>query len=463
MPHTRTHHLSGCILALALGVWLLPAPAWAWGPAAHLDFGLTALEHLALLAPAVAALLRRYSDDFLYGSLAADITIGKNLSPWHLHCHNWQVGFAVLDRAEREDTQAFAWGYLAHLAADSVAHNYFVPYKLVESYPRRGAGHTYWEVRFDTRVSHEAWTLAKRLSTRAHPEHDQHLRALLRGPLFSFAVQKQIFTGFVAFTRLLRERHLAEALDRRSQRQLSDEEVAETNGLCVARVIDLLAHGRTAACVQADPTGLRNLRIAGEVRDRLRDLASRGRLVDPHGAAARFRPLFRAAIDHKLSLPSMLELVTPDPAAPRAPPPRGLLDGRAARTRAERRARRQRRQTERQGRRAAQAVARAAYASVERSEGEARRDARRRAREVRRAAVRAEREARRGLRDAAQAEQRAEQEAWTVAEAAYRAVRKATRAAAAGERIGRPRFSRARALARTVLAAMRLARRRPGD
>jgi len=89
---------------------LLPAPAKAWGPAAHLDFSLIVLKDLALLAPAVAVLLKKFPDDFLYGSIAADIAVGKNLSPYHLHCHNWQVGFSVLDLAEVVCTLAVAWG-----------------------------------------------------------------------------------------------------------------------------------------------------------------------------------------------------------------------------------------------------------------------------------------------------------------------------------------------------------------
>ncbi|HSA24304.1 MAG TPA: hypothetical protein P5076_22775, partial [Myxococcota bacterium] len=326
-------------------------------------------------------------------------------------------------------------------------------------FPRPGAGHSYWEVRFDTRVSREAWALAKRLSTRAHPDHDRHLRALLQGPLFPFAVQKQMFIGFVAFTRLLRWRRMAAAIDRRSPRQLTDEQVREARDLCVARVLDLLTHGRVAACVQADPTGLRNLRIAAELRERLHDLAGRGRLADPQGIAARFRPLFREAIDQKLSLPSLLELAAPGPASPWPPPRRGLMDGRAARTREERRARQRRRQRERQGTHEARAVARAAYASVEQAEERTRRETR----ASRRAEARASRAERRRQGQAARAARSPEQEARAVAEAAYQALREASRAAAASQAARRRRFPRARALARALLTAMRLKRRRPAD
>jgi hypothetical protein len=455
------------VVATALGLLFLPVPALAWGPAAHLDFGLLALEGLVLLAPAAAALLKRHLDDFLYGSLAADITIGKNLSPWHQHCHNWQVGFTVLERAEREDTRAFAWGYLAHLAADGVAHNYYVPVKLVESYPLRGAGHTYWEVRFDTRVRQEAWELARRLSTTGHPDHDRHLRAILRGPLFSFPVQKQIFNGFVLFTRFLRWRRLAEAEAHASRRPLADEQVEEIRGLCVERILDLLLHGREAACLATDPTGLRNLRIALEVRERLRRERRLGHGRDPQGLARRFRPLFRQAMDAKLSLPAMLEILGPEPypgpvaqggllARPRRRSPEELAAERRIRDqrKAVRRAELQALVARRLEESAAVEAARAAYDALRAGQADRRKSsrsqqkaARREARARRRAAARAAREA----------EARLEREARAAARAAYRAQREAeSRLARAGESPAtRRRLPRALARARALLRRLR--------
>ncbi len=319
------------ILSAALLLLLVDTPAWAWGPAAHLDLGLAVLGDLALVAPAVAALLRRHADDFLYGSLAADITIGKNLSPYQLHCHNWQVALPVLELAEHDTTRAFAWGYLSHLAADTVAHNYFVPYKTVEHFARRGAAHTYWELRFDAHVPHTAWQAGRRLSMRAFAEHDRHLRKILTGPLFPFSINKQLFNSMVLFSRLRRWRRTAEAHTRRTQRVLTDQEWQEVRAMSLERVRDLLARGTAAACLQSDPTGHRNLLIATELRRRLRRLKRQQRLIEPETIGARFRPLFRDSIEAKLDLPSLLELIDPDkpPAARRNQ--RGLLaNGRPA-------------------------------------------------------------------------------------------------------------------------------------
>ena len=39
--------------------------------------------------------------------------------------------------------------FLAHLAADTVAHNYFVPYQTVVSFHRSRTRHAYWELRYE--------------------------------------------------------------------------------------------------------------------------------------------------------------------------------------------------------------------------------------------------------------------------------------------------------------------------
>src|SRR5512140_1458091 len=121
------------LAAVAVAVVLLPGTAQAWGPLAHLSFSAQALGNLSVLGLDVQAILHGHGNDFLYGSLAADIVVGKNLARYLHHCHNWKVGFDVYKLARQPSEQAFALGFLAHLAADTVAHNYFVPYKVVSS------------------------------------------------------------------------------------------------------------------------------------------------------------------------------------------------------------------------------------------------------------------------------------------------------------------------------------------
>src|SRR3990167_2657095 len=135
---------------------LLPVDALAWGPATHLEYGLTALAQLSLFLPWIQALLQKHPNDFLYGSVAADITLGKKYTHYTRNCHNWQVALDILDAAHTDRQKAFMLGYLSHLAADTVSHNFFVPFYSMKSFRTTSLRHTYWEVRMEGHADADA-------------------------------------------------------------------------------------------------------------------------------------------------------------------------------------------------------------------------------------------------------------------------------------------------------------------
>ncbi len=124
------------LAAAAVAILAWPSDAQAWGPLAHLNFSAQALGNLGAVQPSIRMLLQDFGNEFLYGSLAADIVVGKNMARYLYHCHNWRVGFNVLKQAKPGGEQAFALGFLAHLSADTVAHNYYVPFKTVGLLPQ---------------------------------------------------------------------------------------------------------------------------------------------------------------------------------------------------------------------------------------------------------------------------------------------------------------------------------------
>ncbi len=117
-------------LAALLLLIFFPLDAFAWGAGTHLQLGVTVLNNLQLLEPTIAAVIAEYPFDFLYGCLAADITIGKKFTHYLHHCHRWRIGFKILENAETKSQQACAYGYLAHLAADSVTSEFLIPSSL---------------------------------------------------------------------------------------------------------------------------------------------------------------------------------------------------------------------------------------------------------------------------------------------------------------------------------------------
>jgi hypothetical protein len=291
----------------AVAVVLVPDVAQAWGPLAHLNFAAQALGNMSVLGIDVQAILHGRGNDFLYGSLAADIVVGKNLAKYLNHCHNWKVGFGVYKQARLESEKAFALGFLAHLAADTVAHNYFVPYKTVASFGRLGTGHGYWELRYDQQVDPEMWRLARRVSTRATREHDDLLkRSLTSASLLPFRVSRQLFGSLLASARIRRFQQVSRmALARERRLLLEPDLVAETNILSTAAILGLLADGEDCRAARADATGERNLKVAKAIRRQLAQRVRRKLLTRAEATeiALMTREPFRRAIHGPLVLP----------------------------------------------------------------------------------------------------------------------------------------------------------------
>ena len=290
-------------LALAgLAVLIVPATAHAWGPLAHLHFSAQALAQLPQGASPLRGLLSGLGNEFLYGSLAADIVVGKNLAAWAHHCHNWDTGFRVLRAARTHAERAFSWGFLAHLAADTVAHNYFVPWKTVASFHAPRSKHAYWELRYDQRMDPELARLARAVSHADHRRHDALLRRELRaGCVLPFSVSRGLFSSLLASARAPRFQAFSRmALARHRRLLLEDDLVADTEALVVDAIADLLLHGPRARCVRSDATGAVPLGVAGLLRRNLTRERHRGHA---HEVAQETRAAFRGAVHGSLVLP----------------------------------------------------------------------------------------------------------------------------------------------------------------
>jgi hypothetical protein len=302
------------LAAIAFAVLVTPGHALAWGPLAHLSFSSQALEALGTAQPQVRHLLQDFADEFLYGSLAADIVVGKNMARYLYHCHNWRVGFNVFKHARAGGEQAFSLGFLSHLAADTVAHNYFVPFKTVASYHKRSTQHAYWELRYDQRMDRALSKVARQVTTRAIRNHDDYLeRMLYQSSVLPFGVSKQLFRSLIISARFGRFHHVSRlALARERNLVLEPDLVLDTNVLAVEAIVGVLAEGDRCAAARADATGARNIRIAQDLRKALKERTSHKRLLarDAHEIAAETRESFRRAINGKLVLPASLARLT---------------------------------------------------------------------------------------------------------------------------------------------------------
>lgn len=175
----------------------LPDALHAWTPGTHVVLGERVLGSLHLLPAAVADLLRAFPYDFLYGSIAADTTMAKKYAPADRHCHAWHVGREVHAMADSDSLQAFGLGYLAHLAADVVAHNHFVPRQLVVTSSTTTMGHTYWESRVENALGGLVPRAARELIRLDHRAADAHLERILSPTIFSVRTNRRLFRGMV--------------------------------------------------------------------------------------------------------------------------------------------------------------------------------------------------------------------------------------------------------------------------
>jgi hypothetical protein len=307
----------GLILYAFAVTLLLPRLAHAWGPATHIDFGLQVLRNTAILTPFLREILERYRDDYLYGCCAADIVVGKNFAKYLYHCHNWQVGLRVLDTAADDRQKALCYGFLTHLSADIIAHNFFVPYKTVESFRTTVAKHTYWELRYDqVKIARNegVWTTLSRIGQARFPDHDAFLEDMLTSSsrLFSFGTSKKLFNSMMLLSRLGRWRQMMNGVAARSELPLSEAEFAEFDRLAMKSIFAFLIDRERSTTVAVDPTGARNLRVAKDLRRELRTLWREGRVPDrawPQAAEA-LRDGFRRSIYGRLDVPDLPRLLT---------------------------------------------------------------------------------------------------------------------------------------------------------
>ncbi|MBN1444363.1 MAG: zinc dependent phospholipase C family protein [Planctomycetes bacterium] len=268
--------LAAC--AVTCLIWECGAPAW--GPGMHIQLTrklLTALRRRKLLRPDHEIVLR-YPDSFLYGNIAADVINFKAFGGIKNNCHNWNIQERLEEAAGSDHARAFVLGYLCHLAADLVAHNYFVPYHMVYNFPPRMLGHAYWEAIADAEVSDTEWHTIDRLKeSRVIHGYDRLVHGAVKLRVLGLRSNRWIFNNILLvscrqnwrdFIRSLRDQALKHPID------------AEYTSRCRQHsYLNMLAvfYARRFAVLKArDPTGRQAIRGARVLRRELmRDFGER--------------------------------------------------------------------------------------------------------------------------------------------------------------------------------------------
>jgi Zinc dependent phospholipase C len=224
------------IFLLAAGFILIPSLAFAWGPMTHMYLGNELLSCATLLPAGIHALLKKYKQDFLYGNLMADMILGKKYLPDEKSSHSWDVGLKLLEQAKTWPERSFAYGYLAHLAADTVAHETLTD-------ELGNMGHTWIEMKADSIIDKTYWLQTILISKAVRQRSDLLLENSLDSFIFSFKTNRRIYKSMVFLSFLNKKRR--RGVDRVLIHELHEESIT--------RMLDLLQNGTASAVLQKKP------------------------------------------------------------------------------------------------------------------------------------------------------------------------------------------------------------------
>jgi len=267
-------------LICVLVILLLPSEAMAWGIGVHLQTGSWILDNLARLPEPLRTLLSLSPNDYLYGCISADITLGKKYTHYLRHCHSWRMGLKILGNASTDSQKACAYGYLSHLAADTVAHSYFVPFKLMRTYNTILLKHAYWEMRFEAHVRPEIWPLARAIGRKDFSDNDRLMRGILADTIFSFGTNKKLFNSLLLLNRLQQYQKVLRSLANTSKWAIPAGAREDYLALTSEATLSLLQDLQGSPFRNADPTGERALNAAAMIRKNLHTLWLDGKLRD---------------------------------------------------------------------------------------------------------------------------------------------------------------------------------------
>jgi hypothetical protein len=239
------------------------------------------LSNLWMLPAGVAALIVRNRRYFAYGCVATDTVFAKKLSGIKQICHHWSTGFGMFDAAQTDSAKAFCYGYLAHLAADTVAHNKYLPRQMAVSRSTVSFGHLYWEIRADATVRPTRWQELHAALRESYPEAERLLEDRLRETLLSFRANRILFRRMNLLTSERAWRKSVQLWSRLSRFPLDSRLLRAYHDDALDRVVDVLSRGRTSRLLYEDPNGNSALACAKAQRRLLRKM-KRARIPHAH-------------------------------------------------------------------------------------------------------------------------------------------------------------------------------------
>lgn len=202
----------------------------------HMYLGNEVLSLASLLPAGVYSILKAHRQDFLYGNLMADMILGKKYLPDDKSSHSWEVAVKLLDQATTDSERSFAYGYLTHLAADTVAHETLTD-------ELGNMGHTWVELKADSLIKKTYWLQMVRIKRAVRKRSDLILENSLDSYIFSSRTNKRIYKSMIFLS----------FLNKKRPRGVDQEFIGQLHEESIARMIDFLQNGTNASVLQRNP------------------------------------------------------------------------------------------------------------------------------------------------------------------------------------------------------------------
>lgn len=219
-----------------IGFLFIPSLSFAWGPLTHIYLGSEIYSYAPLIPAGIMSLLKKYRQDFLYGNLMADIILGKKYLPEDKSSHSWDMGLRLMEQAEKGSEKAFVYGYLSHLAADTVAHE-----ALTED--KWNIGHAWIEMKADSLINKTYWLESVTINMSVQRRNDRFLESSLNRFVFSFNTNKRIYKGMVFLSIFNKQR----------KRGVDKKYICSLHEESIYNILDLLQNGEKASVLKKSP------------------------------------------------------------------------------------------------------------------------------------------------------------------------------------------------------------------
>lgn len=287
------------LLVLVGGFFILPVDGFSWGPGVHTF--ITSSVDLNGISNVISKIASRFYPQFIWGSIMADIIIGKNFSNWARHPHNWEYVFPIFEKADRDFLIAFMIGYMCHLAQDVIAHNLLVPdFTLYSAFSGRYAGpiHFKVEAEADKLVPRDVW---KKINEMQRIPENKICNEFLEGNLKGTIV-KSTKANTRLYIQVLKINALKEFM--RSKFKLSKEPSDDIKntlqkyiGMAKKATEDFLKNFDKSYVVNFDPTGIEPIYVSTELGKSVKKIMRKKGSMNSNGKSGRSidpSPFFRA-------------------------------------------------------------------------------------------------------------------------------------------------------------------------